>query len=216
MTEMDPHRDQPVAWVGPRPEESGRVVIMIHGRNASPRNILDLVPRLTRSDFSYVAPSAANNTWYPLSFLSDLSRNEPFLSSALRRLDRLVIELSSAGIPPGRIVLLGFSQGACLAAEFAARHAQRFGGLIVFSGGLIGPPGTVWNNQGDFAGTPVFLGCSDTDAHVAKWRVDESADVLERMGADVIKRIYPGMGHVVSDEEIAEAQAVLDRVPARE
>ena len=207
----DPHADQPVVSAGLSLHESGRVVIMIHGRNASPQNILDLIPRLDRPDFTYLAPAAANNTWYPLSFLAELEKNEPFLGSALRRLDGLVNDVMAAGVPKRRIVLLGFSQGACLAAEFAYRHPARYGGLIVFSGGLIGPPGTTWSGGGDFDGMPVFLGCSDVDAHIPKARVDESAAVFARMSAEVTERIYPAMGHLVSDDEIAEAQRLLSR-----
>jgi predicted esterase len=207
----DPHAGQPVVSAGLSLRESGRAVIMIHGRNASPHNILDLIPRLDRPEFTYLAPAAANNTWYPLSFLAEIEKNEPFLSSALRRLDHLVNDVVAAGVPRRRIVLLGFSQGACLAAEFAYRHPARYGGLIVFSGGLIGPPGTTWSGGGDFDGTPVFFGCSDVDAHVPKARVDESAAVFARMSAEVSERIYPGMGHLVSDEEIAETQRLLSR-----
>lgn len=185
---------------------------MVHGRNASPRNILDLAPRLDRPDFSYVAPAAANNTWYPFSFLEQVAKNEPYLTSAMSRLERVLADILAAGISGERIALLGFSQGACLAAEFAYRHAQRLGGVVLFSGGLIGPPGTTWQSSRSFGGTPVFLGCSDSDAHVPQWRVDESADVFDRMGAVVTKRIYPGMGHLVSDDEIRAAQSLLDQV----
>jgi predicted esterase len=209
---LDPHADQPVTIAGLPLAETGRAVVMVHGRNASPRNILDLVPRLDRPGFSYVAPAAANNTWYPFSFLEQLAKNEPYLTSAINRLERVLADITAAGVPAGRIALLGFSQGACLAAEFAYRHAQRFGGVVLFSGGLIGPPGTTWQSTESFRGTPVFLGCSDTDAHVPQWRVDESAGVFERMGAVVTKRIYPGMGHLVSDDEVAAAQSLLDQV----
>jgi predicted esterase len=208
----DPHADQPIAMAGLRLAESRRAIVMIHGRNASPRNILDLVPRLDRPDFSYVAPAAANNTWYPFSFLEQVAKNEPYLTSAMSRLERVLADIQAAGISRERIALLGFSQGACLAAEFAHRHAQRLGGVVLFSGGLIGPPGTTWLSSRSFGGTPVFLGCSDIDAHVPQWRVDESADVFDRMGAVVTKRIYPGMGHLVSDDEIRVAQSLLDQV----
>jgi predicted esterase len=185
---------------------------MIHGRGAAPRNILDLVPRLDRPRFSYVAPAAANHTWYPFSFLEPLQRNEPYLTSALKRLERVVGDITTAGIPAQRIVLLGFSQGACLAAEFAYRHAERFGGVVLFSGGLIGPPGTTWPTIRSFSRTPMFLGCSDVDAHVPKWRVDETADAFSHMAADVTKRIYQGLGHVICDDEILAAQTLLDQV----
>jgi predicted esterase len=187
-------------------------MIMVHGRGAGPRNILDLVPEIDRPGFAYLAPSAANNTWYPYSFMEETARNEPGLTSALTVLDRLVASVVSRGLPSERIMLLGFSQGACLSAEYAARHARRYGGVIVFSGGLIGPPGTVWNYDGTFGGTPVFLGCGDVDPHIPEARVDESAAVFTRMGAEVTERLYPGMGHLVNAEEIAFTRSVMDRV----
>jgi glyoxalase family protein len=187
-------------------------MIMLHGRNAGPANILELVPKLNRPAFTCLAPAAADRTWYPYSFLTDIAKNEPGLSSGLRVLEDLVAGLVTRGIPKDHIVLLGFSQGACLAAEFVVRHAGRYGGVLIFSGGLIGPPGTVWDYDGALGGTPVFLGCSDVDAHIPKTRVDESAAVFERMGAAVTTRIYPGMGHLVNDDEITFAQAVMDEM----
>jgi predicted esterase len=205
-----PHGGQPVVSAGAPLEQSRGVVIMVHGRNAGPENILDLVPRLDRPQLAYLAPAAANRTWYPFPFISEMDKNEPGLSSGLSVLDGLVRKLVTGGVPKSRIFLLGFSQGACLASEFAVRHADRFGGVIVFSGGLIGPPGTVWNYEGAFDGTPVFLGCSDTDPHIPRGRVEESAAVFTRMGARVTTRLYPGMGHLVCDDEIAAAQEILD------
>ena len=208
----DPHAGQPVASVGPPLGTGSGVVIMLHGWGAGAENILELVPVLDRPQFSYLAPAAAGNTWYPYSFMSAIERNEPYLSSALGRIDALVSEVTARGVPKARVVLLGFSQGACLAGEFAGRHAARYGAVVMWSGGLIGPPGTTWNNPGGFDGTPVFLGCSDRDPHIPKERVDESAAVLTRMGADVTERIYPGMGHTVNDDEIAFVQTLLDGV----
>lgn len=211
---IPPHAGQPVMSVGVPFGHSKAAMIMVHGRNAGPENILDLVPRLDRFDFTYLAPSAAGRTWYPLSFLAETSNNEPGLSSGLEMLEHLVADVIAAGIAKQQIVLLGFSQGACLTAEYAVRHADRFGGLLIFSGGLIGPPGTTWDHPGSFAGTPVFLGCSDIDAHIPKPRVDESAVVFVRMGADVTARLYPRMGHLVNDDEIAFARIVMDQVLA--
>lgn len=185
---------------------------MVHGRNGGPENILDLVPRLDRPDFTYLAPAAANRTWYPYSFMAERDKNEPGLSSALQMLANLVEEIVAKGTPRERIMLLGFSQGACLTSEFAARHAARYAGVIVYTGGLIGSPGTTWNYGGSFDGTPVFLGCSDIDGHVPKTRVDESAAVFTRMGAAVTERIYPGMGHLVNDDEIAFTQHLMDQI----
>ena len=185
---------------------------MVHGRHAGPANILDLVPRLARPGLTYLAPAAPGRTWYPYSFMAPIEQNEPSLSASLGILAAAIEQVEQAGVPRSRTVLLGFSQGACLASEFAVRHAGRFGGVIAFTGGLIGPPGTQWHFQGDFGGTPVFLGSGDPDAHVPAARVAESAEVFTRMGASVTRRIYPGMGHLVSDDEIAMAQAILDAV----
>jgi predicted esterase len=195
--------------------ESPVVVIMVHGRGAGPENILDLVPQLARPDVTYLAPAAANRTWYPYSFMADLTRNEPYLSSALSVLRGLVGQVEQAGIRRDRIVILGFSQGACLSTEFAIRHASRLGGVVAFSGGAIGPPGTEWTAEGSFNGTPMFFGCSDVDAHVPAARVRESAALCARMGAEVTTRIYPGMGHLVNDDEIAWAQDLLGRVAGK-
>lgn len=209
---MDPHAEPPVVEAGVPLGQAPAAVIMVHGRNAGPANILDLVPRLARPYVTYLAPAAHNRTWYPHSFMAEVASNEPGLSSGLGALESLVARILAAGIPRSRIVLLGFSQGACLTAEFALRHAARFGGIVVFSGGLIGPPGTRWDNTGGFDGTPVFLGCSDLDSHVPASRVDESAEIFGRMGAKVTKRIYSGMGHLINDDEIAYAQGLLDAV----
>jgi predicted esterase len=187
-------------------------MIMVHGRNAAPRNILDLAPLFGRPDFTYLAPAAAGNTWYPFSFLVDKEKNEPGLSSGLWVLEHLVADVVRQGIRRDRVLLLGFSQGACLTAEFAVRHADRYGGVILYSGGLIGPPGTTWEYTGSFNGTPVFLGCSDADAHVPKPRVDESAAVFTRMGASITERIYPEMGHLVNEDEIAFTRALMNDI----
>lgn len=187
-------------------------MIMIHGRNAGPRNILELALSLQHPDFTYLAPAAADGTWYPFSFLTDTARNEPGLSSGLGVIDRLMQEAEEKGIPRRRVVLLGFSQGACLSSEYAVRHAGPLGGLVAFSGGLIGPPGTIWDQPGRFDGTPVFLGCSDQDAHVPQARVDESAAVFTRMGAEVTERIYPGMGHQVNEDELAFTRELMESV----
>lgn len=209
---MDPHAGQRVVEAGAPLGKAPAVVIMVHGRNAGPENILDLVPALARSNLTYLAPAAGGRTWYPFSFMAEIASNEPGLSSALRMLEGLVERVEAAGVPKSKVVMLGFSQGACLTSEFAVRHAARFGGFVIFTGGAIGPAGTTWNYPGSFAGTPVFMGCSDQDVHVPEPRVRETAGILTRMGAAVDARIYPGMGHVVNDDEIAAAQAILDGV----
>jgi predicted esterase len=194
------------------------VVIMIHGRGAGPQNILEIAAELGEPNATYLAPAAANNTWYPYSFMTEIAKNEPFLSSALSVIGSLVADVEQAGIARDHIVVLGFSQGACLTTEFAIRNASRFGGFVAFSGGAIGPAGTTWAAEGtesaektsaNFDGTPMFFGCSDVDAHIPERRVLESAELCERMGATVTRRIYPGMGHLVNDDEIAHARGIL-------
>jgi phospholipase/carboxylesterase len=209
---VKPHGGEPLVVAGAPLGKSPAVAIMVHGRNAGPHNILDLVPRFERPDFTYLAPAAAGRTWYPLSFMAGREQNEPGIASGLWVLERLVADLGARGIPKTRIVLLGFSQGACLTAEFAVEHADRYGGVILYSGGVIGAPGTTWGYPGSFAGTPVLLGCSDVDAHVPKIRVDESTALFTRMGAAVTERIYPGMGHLVNDDEIAFARELMAEV----
>ena len=187
-------------------------MILLHGRGAGPENIMELAQAMGRPDVTYLAPAAFNRTWYPYSFMSDIAKNEPFLSSALSVVGELCAHVESAGVARDHIVLGGFSQGACLTTEFAIRNASRFGGVLAFSGGAIGPPGTVWNPSGTlgtFGATPMFFGCSDVDAHIPEPRVRESAELCARMGAQVTTRIYPGMGHLVNDDEIAWAQELL-------
>ena len=209
---MIPHAGQPVVSRGQKPAPGGAAMIMIHGRNAAPGNILELADLLPHSRFSYLAPAAQGGTWYPYSFLTETERNEPGLSSGLWVIEDLVRGLEVKGIPPERVILLGFSQGGCLSAEYAVRHAARYGGLAVLSGGLIGPPGTAWRYPGSFAGTPVFLGCSDVDPHIPKHRVEESERVFAGMGAAVTARIYPGLGHQVIDDELAWVREVMRAV----
>lgn len=192
------------------------VVVMIHGRGAGPENILDLVPRLDRPQFEYVAPAAPNRSWYPFSFMAEIEKNEPHLSHALVQIGTAVADAEARGVPREKIVLLGFSQGACLATEFVIRNASRFGGLIAFSGGFVGPAGTRATESAEstdsdsFKGMPAFFGCSDVDAHVPEFRVRESGALLRRMGASVTTKIYPGMGHLINDDEIAHARKLLD------
>jgi glyoxalase family protein len=212
LAQAGPHADQPVVESGAPLGTGQAVVIMVHGRNAAPANILDLARRWNRPALTYLAPAAAGRTWYPHSFMADIASNEPGISSGIARLASLVERVESAGVARSQIVLCGFSQGACLASEFAIRHAGRFGGLLMFSGGAIGPPGTTWPYEGRFEGTPVFIGCSDRDDHIPETRVRETSDIFVRMGADVTLRVYPGMGHLVNDDEIAFAQGLLDTV----
>jgi predicted esterase len=206
------HEGQPVLTAGAPLGEGTAAMIMVHGRGASAEDILGLTAPLAHPQFTYLAPAAANHTWYPFSFLTPIEDNEPGLSSALSVIGGLVDTLVSRGYETDRIALLGFSQGACLCAEFAVRHPRRYGAIAVLSGGLIGPPGTTWNHPGDFAGTPVFLGCSDIDAHIPKDRVDASASVFDRLGAVVTKRFYAGMPHTVNDDELAAVRQMMDQL----
>ena len=213
-----PHQTQPLITSGADLAEADAVLIMVHGRGASARSILTLADELDVPDgFALLAPQAAQSTWYPYSFLAPLERNEPWLSSALDAVGAAVAQAEQHGIPAERIVLLGFSQGACLTLEYAARNARRYGGLVALSGGLLGSgqqPGEIPNDKtfrydGSLDGTPAFLGCSDVDAHIPVERVHASADALEALGADVTKRIYPGMGHTVNTDEVAFVQEML-------
>lgn len=207
-----PHGGQPVVTQGGVLADSRVVVIMVHGRGASPASILELVPAIDPpgvAPVSYLAPGASGGAWYPMSFMAPTERNEPGITSGIGVVHDLIEQVVAAGVPTERVVLLGFSQGACLVSTAAQRRPARYGGVIVYSGGLIGPPGTVWMEQGSFHGTPVFLGCSDRDSHIPEERVRASAAVFERMGATVTLRIYEGMGHSVNDDETGFTRALL-------
>ncbi|HEY6359999.1 MAG TPA: dienelactone hydrolase family protein [Vicinamibacterales bacterium] len=206
---LDPHAGQPVLRYGPLPREARLTAILVHGRGDSAEGILGLAEALDVRDVAYLAPEAAGRTWYPYSFLAPTVQNQPYLSSALRVMNRLVDSLGEEGVRPERVMFIGFSQGACLSLEYVARHARKYAGVVGLSGGLIGPPGTPRACHGSLDGTPVFLGCSDIDAHIPLERVQESAEVLRRMGAVVDERIYPGMGHSISADELAAVSALL-------
>ncbi len=188
------------------------VVLTLHGRGDSARGILGLADvlgdGLGAGSVAFAAPEAEGSSWYPHSFLVPLERNEPYLSAAFQAVEDALDELE-ADVPRERTVLLGFSQGACLALEFAARNTKRYGGIVTFSGGLIGPEGTPRDLSGSLSGTPVFLGCSDVDAHIPEARVRESAKVMRKLGGVVDLRIYPGMGHTVNEDEITAAKAII-------
>ena len=205
----EPHRGQPVLRSGPAPQDARLVAILLHGRGASAEDILGLAHQFSASDIAYVAPQAAGSTWYPYSFLAPIAQNEPWLGSALGIVVGLVEDVATQGVPAERLVVMGFSQGACLTLEFAARYARRYAAVVAFTGGLIGPPGTARDYTGDFAGTPIFLGSSDVDPHVPLERIQESAAVFRRMGAVVDERIYPGMGHTINADELKTVDALL-------
>jgi phospholipase/carboxylesterase len=179
-----------------------KALILIHGRGASASDILPLREELSVDGFYIVAPQATNNTWYPYSFLAPTAQNEPWLSSAVGLIHSITEDIINAGLPSDKIYVAGFSQGACLALEFATRHAQRWGGVIAFTGGLIGERIANENYKGDFNGTQVFIGNSDKDPHVPAARSEESKSVMEKMGALVTLKIYPNMAHTISKDEI--------------
>ncbi len=188
-------------------DQARAAVIMVHGRGATAQDMLPLIEEIAAPDLAFLAPQAPGNTWYPYPFMTPLEQNEPYLSNALGVLADLYRRSEAAGLPQERVLLVGFSQGACLSLEYIARRArtespQRFGGVAGLSGGLIGPPGVPRHDSGSLAGTPVFLGCSDVDPHIPKERVLETARVLQALGAQVTTRLYPGMGHTVNQEEI--------------
>ena len=209
-----PHQGQTVRMAGAPLDKAQAAMLMVHGRGASAEDILTLAKEFDQPGFVYLAPQAAGRTWYPNRFLVPLEQNEPWLSSAFSFVGKVFTEITNAGIPPERVMLLGFSQGACLALEFAARNAQRYGGVVGLSGALIGPDDTPRDYKGSLEGTPVFLGCSDVDFHVPKERVDESAEVLGRLGGKVTKRLYPNLDHSVNQDEIDFVRGMMQSLIA--
>jgi predicted esterase len=205
-----PHENVRVLHVGKPLGQARAAMVMAHGRGASAADILTVAAALRRPELAYVAPEAEGNAWYPYSFMAPTEQNQPWLDDALAVVDRVVGQALAADIAPERLLLLGFSQGACLTLEYAARRPRRYGGIAALSGGLIGPPGSSLDHSGSFEGTPVFLGCSDVDPHIPKDRVLESADSLRRQAAEVTVRLYPGMGHEVNEDELGEVRRLID------
>jgi phospholipase/carboxylesterase len=204
-----------LARTGAALDTARAAVIFVHGRGATAESILTLADEIApdeTQDLAFLAPQAPGNAWYPYSFLAPIAQNEPYLSNALQSLADLFTELEKNGLPPERVALVGFSQGACLSLEFVARHTRRYGGVAGLSGGLIGPQGIPRSYPGNLSGTPVFLGCSDVDPHIPKARVHESAQVLEHLGGQVTARIYPGMGHTVNEDELDFLQGMIERL----
>src|SRR2546425_2507237 len=206
-----PHQGQPVLSAGESLERARAAMILVHGRGASAADIMTVAGEVMYPGVAYLAPQAAGSAWYPYPFTAPLDANEPYLSSALQVLSSLVSKVETT-VPAGRLVLLGFSQGACLTLEFAARNARRYGGVVGLGGGLIGPDGTPRDYPGSFDGTPAFLGCSDVDPHIRKDRVIEAAEVFERLGAQVTVRLYPNMAHTVNEDEIEEVRKIVKAV----
>jgi phospholipase/carboxylesterase len=192
--------------------ETDKVLIMIHGRGGSAEDILSLAAHLHVTDFALLAPEATGNTWYPYSFMAPPAQNEPWLSSALHLLQSEVDELVKAGKKKENIYFLGFSQGACLTLEFVARNGDRYGGVVAFTGGLIGDKINNKNYKGDFKNTPIFMGTSNPDPHIPVERFYASSNILKDMNADVTEKVYAGMGHTINSDEIEQAnRLVFDR-----
>ena len=213
-----PHQGQPIRGAGASAPRAEAAVVLLHGRGATADSILPLADELAHSEVIYRAPQAAGRTWYPHSFLAPLRQNDPQLPSALQVVGEVLVALKTDGIPPEKTMLLGFSQGACLALEYAARHPRRYGGVVAFSGGLIGageqkgepPEDKTFDYDGSLDETPVFVGCSDCDPHVPLRRIEQTAEAFERLGAHLTKRIYEGMGHTINKDEIEFARSLLN------
>jgi len=205
----DPHRDQPVQTLGAKLTEAAAAVILLHGRGASAEDILGLATEMYDERFAYLAPQAAGNSWYPNSFLAPIEKNEPWLSSALAKVGTIVQQAVAAGVSRDRIFVCGFSQGACLSSEFVARNPARYGGVIAFTGGLIGPPGADLHHDGDLGGMPALFSSGDPDPHVPWSRVLESAEQFTAMGAEVKTQRYSGRPHTVLPQEIKSARDMI-------
>ena len=198
-----------IVWAGKKLKGAKRALILLHGRGASPEDILQLTNYLNVEDYAILAPQAANHTWYPYSFLVPESQNEPWLSSAINLLNEIIADINAAGIPNNEIYFGGFSQGACLSLEFVPRNASRWGGVAAFSGGLIGEKVNKEKYNGDFYDTPIFIGSSNPDPHIPVARVQETTVLLKSMNASVTEKIYPNMGHTISEDEIDKANQIV-------
>ena len=205
----DVHAGQPVLTAGAALSAARVAVVMLHGRGGSAADILALHTEFDTEGVAYLAPQAAGNTWYPNRFMEPVATNEPWLSSALRAVAQTLQSVTAGAVALERTVLLGFSQGACLALEVAARNCCRYGGVVALSGGLIGADTGPREMTGSLAGTPLLVGCSDVDAHIPLQRVQLAAQELERLGGAVTLRIYPGMGHTVNRDELDWVSALL-------
>jgi len=207
----DPHDGQPVLHEGAPLDEAGRAIVLLHGRGASAEDILSLGRALGAGwyDVALLAPQATGHTWYPESFMAPAHRNEPWLTSAFDLLGRTLDHAHEAGVPRERTIVAGFSQGACLASEYVARHPVRYGALLAFTGGLIGPPLTDFPHEGDLEETPVYLSAGDADPHIPWRRVEATREVLERMRGRVTMRRWPGRPHTILPEEIDQARELI-------
>jgi predicted esterase len=208
---QNPHLQNPVLSLGAPFQSARQVMILLHGRGANAESILSLAAEFNAPETHYLAPQADQYRWYPYSFLSPIEKNEPDLSFALEQVDTLVQRLLDSGKKLDQIVLAGFSQGACLASEYVIRNPRRYGGLIVLSGGWIGPQESKRTASGDLDRMPVFIGCSDIDHHIPLSRVNETASLLESMNANLDLQIYPGMGHTINADEISRINMLIQQ-----
>jgi len=209
---MNVHMQEETIIQGTVFSEAKAFVLSLHGRNQSPGTILEIADRIGQDGVHYAAPQAFQNSWYPEGFMAPIGKNEPFLTYSLDVCKNILQQWADQGVPTDKMVLMGFSQGACLAAEFAFRHPKRYGGILILTGGLIGPEATNRPIKGTFSGTPVFLGSSDVDGWVPVERVHESEAMFIKMGAKTDKRIYEGMDHIVNDDEINAARSMIQQV----
>ncbi len=205
----DPHRDQPVRTAGASLTQAEAAVVLLHGRGASAEDILGLAGELYDERIAYLAPQAADHRWYPYSFMAPIAENEPWLSSALAKVGSVIKLAVDGGVSLERIFLCGFSQGACLSTEFIARHPAPYGGLVAFTGGLIGPADSDLHHAGDLAGMPALFSSGDPDPHVPWSRVLASAKQFTAMGAEVKTQRYPGRPHTVLPQEIKSARELI-------
>jgi predicted esterase len=206
------HEGQPVYAMGAKLEEAQVAMVMVHGRGASAADILTIAQELGVEGVAYIAPQAAGNQWYPYRFIEPTARNEPWLTSALQTVDAVLAHVRDAGIPEERTILLGFSQGACLALEYAARNPRRYGGLVGLSGAMIENGDRPRDYTGSLEGTPVFLGCGEPDPHIPEGRLERTAVLLRDLGGEVTLKVYPGMGHTVNEEELGNVREIVRRV----
>jgi predicted esterase len=206
------HAQQPILHAGADLNSAHCAVVLLHGRGSSAEDILSLADEIEAPGVTFLAPQAAGHSWYPFRFIEPTTRNEPWLTSALQLVEKILENIRLAGIKDEKIVLLGFSQGACLTLEYAARNGRRWGGVVGFSGGLIGAENELRHDRGNLAGTPIFLGCSDVDFHIPLERVEHSAEILRNLGGEVTLRVYPGMGHMVNRDEIQWVRELLDKM----
>lgn len=204
-----PHQNQPLATAGASLESASAAVVLVHGRGATAESILEMTREFNQEQVAYLAPQAARNTWYPNAFTAPVESNEPGRSSGLQAIDDALGQATDAAIPLTQGMVLGFSQGACLASEYVARNPRRYGGLVGLSGGLIGETIDPTDYDGDLERTPVFFGCSDVDPHIPEQRVHESAAIFEQLNANVTKRLYEGMGHGVNQDEIKHVAGMI-------